>query len=72
MAQSKMAESHLNTKGIGPQELKAKELTNKSTKFQFKERNYVNIENCPQEELDKALQKFYVEVCNVVMPIINK
>ena len=67
-----MAESHLNTKEIGPQELKAKELTNKSTKFQFKERNYVDIENCPQEELDKALQKFYVEVCNVVMPIINK
>ena len=24
------------------------------------------------EELDQALQKFYVEVCNFVMPIINK
>ena len=33
---NKMAESHLNTKEIAPEELKA--LTNKSTKFWFKER----------------------------------
>ena len=34
--------------------------------------NKQNGENCLPEELDKALQKFYVEVCNFVMPIINK
>ena len=37
------------------------------------EREYdVDIENCPPQELDKALHKFYVEVCNFVMLIINK
>ena len=35
--------------------------------------NYgVDTENCPPEELHKALQKFYVEVSNFVMPIINE
>ena len=33
MAESKIAESHLNTKEIAPEELKAKRLTNKSNKF---------------------------------------
>ena len=33
MAESKIAESHLNTSEIAPEEPKAKGLTNKSTKF---------------------------------------
>ena len=71
VAESKKAESHLNTKEIAPEELKAKGLTNKSTKFLKREYD-VDIEKCPPEKLDKVLQKFYVEVGNFVMPIINK
>ena len=71
MAKSKMAESHLK-KEIAPEELKAKGLTGKSTNFSLKREYYVDIENCPQKELDKAIQKFYVELSNFVMPIINK
>ena len=34
--------------------------------FCLKENNYdVDIENCPPQELDKTLQRFYVEVCNL-------
>ena len=46
--------------------------TNKMAESQMAE-SYLNvdIENRPQEELDKAIKKFYVEVCNLVMPIIN-
>ena len=57
-----MAESHLNTKKIAPEELKSKR-TNEQMH---------QIGNFPPEDLDKDLQKFYVEVCNFVMPIINK
>ena len=58
--ESKMAESHLNTKEIAPEKLKAKGMTNRSTKCKFKGEYDVNIENCPLEELNKALQTFYV------------
>ena len=36
--ESKIAESHLDTEEIAPEELKAKGLTDKSTKFWFKEK----------------------------------
>ena len=62
MAESKMAENHLNTKDIAPEEFKAKGLT-KAPNFSSK-RDYVEIENCPQKELDKATEKFCVEVSN--------
>ena len=44
----------------------------KAPNFSFKREYDIDIENCPPVELEKALQKFYVEVCNFVMPIINK
>ena len=43
----------------------------KAPNFSLNREYGVDNENCPPEELDKALQKFYVEVCNFVMPIIN-
>ena len=58
-----MAESHL-TKEIGPEELT-------KVKFSLNRKYDVDNENCPAEELDQALEKFYVEVCNFVMQIIN-
>ena len=60
----------LNTKDIAPEKLKG--LTTKATNFSLKREYYVDIENCRRKELDKAIEKFYVEVCNFVMPIINK
>ena len=49
-----------------------KGLTSKSTIFSLKREYYVDIKNCPQEELDKAIEKFYVEVCNFVTPIFKQ
>ena len=43
MTESKMAESHLNTKEIAPEELKAKGLTNKGINFSLKREYYVDI-----------------------------
>ena len=61
-----------NSGKFPPQELKATGLTKKAPNFSLKREYYVDIKNCPREELDKAIEKFYVEVCNFVMPIINK
>ena len=33
----------------------------------LKREYYVDIENCPREELDKAIEKFYVEVCILIL-----
>ena len=49
------------------------QLFHKAPNFSLNREYDIDIENCPPEELEnKALQKFYVEVCNFVMPIINK
>ena len=60
MSESKIVESCLTHKVNCPKET------------QSKRTNTQNIENCPREELDKAIEKFYVEVCNIVTPIMNK
>ena len=70
-----MAERYLNKhEGIAPEELKAKglnEIQTKGRNFSLKREHDVNIENCLPQELEKALQKFYVEVCNFVMTMVN-
>ena len=43
----------------------------KAPNFSLKREYDVDNKNCLPQELDKTLQRFYVEVCNFVMPIIN-
>ena len=44
---------------------------NKSTKIGLKREYDIHIENCPSQELDKALLMFCVEMCKYVMLIMN-
>ena len=66
-----MAESSVNKKKIDPEEFKAKGLdeinTNKRTKFCFKRESDVDIENYSPQELDKAIQNFYVKTLRCVI-----
>ena len=63
-----MAESSVNKKKIDPEEFKAKGLDEINTnKFCLKRESDVDIENYSPQELDKAIQNFYVKTLRCVI-----
>ena len=67
-----MAESHLTKKIVPEKHLKQKDQRTKAPNFCINRGYDVDNESCPSKELDQALEKFYVEVCNFFMQITNK